>query len=112
MDEARDDMSHAGREPLDAVAMGKYVADLQSLLQSASFTECKAFLASFVRRVEFDKQQVRIEYTVPVALENGLTDTTEVRNIGNAGTPIRPTLRTFIWARFDLTKAIMPPAIT
>ena len=28
------------------------------------------------------------------------------------GTPIRPTLRTFIWAKFDLTKAIMPSAIT
>ena len=89
MDEARDDVNQVGHEPLDAVAMEKYVADLQNLLQSASFMECKAFLASFVRRVEFDKRQVRIEYTAPVALENGLTDTTEVRNVGNAGTPGR-----------------------
>ena len=93
MDEARDDVSQVGHEPLDVVAMENYVADLQSLLQSASFMECKAFLGSFVRRVEFDKQQVRIEYTVPVALENGLTDTTEVRNIGNAGTPGRTRTR-------------------
>ena len=93
MDEARDDMNQAGHEPLDAVAMENYVADLQSLLRSASFLECKAFLASFVRRVEFDKRQVRIEYTVPVALESGLTDTTEVRNVGNAGTPGRTRTR-------------------
>ena len=88
-DEALDDINQAGHEPLDVVAMEKYVAELQGLLQSATFQESKAFLASFVRRVEFDKQQVRIEYTVPVALENGLTDTTEVRNVGKAGTPGR-----------------------
>ena len=28
------------------------------------------------------------------------------------GTPVRPTLRTFVWASFEVTKAIMPPAIS
>ena len=88
-DEALDDMNQAGHVPLDVVAMDKYVAELQSLLQSATFQESKAFLASFVRRVEFDKQQVRIEYTVPVTTASGLTDTTEVRCIGKSGTPGR-----------------------
>ena len=82
-------MNQAGHAPLDVVAMDKYVAELQGLLQSATFQESKAFLASFVRRVEFDKQQVRIEYTVPVTTASGLTDTTEVRCIGSAGTPGR-----------------------
>ena len=89
MDEALDEVNETRHEPLDAAALEKYVADLQSLLGSASFQESKAFLASFVRRVEFDKRQVRIEYTVPVSLGNGLTDTTEVRNVGKAGTPGR-----------------------
>ncbi len=88
-DEALDDINQAGHEPLDVVAMEKYVAELQGLLQSATFQESKAFLASFVRRVEFDKQQVRIEYTVPVALGGGSPDTTEVRCIGKSGTPGR-----------------------
>ena len=39
--------------------------------------------------MEFDKQQVRIEYTVPVKTASGLTDTTEVRCIGKSGTPGR-----------------------
>ena len=89
MNEALDEINQVGHGPLDVGAMEKYVAELQSLMQSATFEENKAFLASFVRRVEFDKQQVRIEYTVPVALEGGSTDTTEVRSIGRAGTPGR-----------------------
>ena len=89
MDEALDDINQAGHEHLDVVAMEKYVAELQDLLQSATFQESKTFLASFVRRVEFDKQQVRIEYTVPVTTASGLTDTTEVRCIGKSGTPGR-----------------------
>ena len=55
MDEALDEVNETRHEPLDAAALEKYVADLQSLLGSASFLECKAFLASFVRRVEFDQ---------------------------------------------------------
>ncbi len=90
MDEALDEVNQTRHEPLDAVAMEKYVADLQSLLRNASFMECKTFRASFVRKVEFDKRQVRIEYTAPVALENGIADTTEVRNIGKAGTALSP----------------------
>ena len=89
MEEALDEVNETRHAPLDAAALEKYVEDLQSLLGSASFLERKAFLASFVRRVEFDKRQVRIEYTVPVALDNGLTGTTEVRNVGKAGTPGR-----------------------
>ena len=89
MDEALDEMNQTRHEPLDAVAMGKYVADLQSLLRSASFLECKSFLGSFVRRVEFDRWEVRIEYTMPVTLRNELTTTSEVLNIRSVGSPGR-----------------------
>ena len=35
-----------------------------------------------------------------------------LRPLSRNGTPVRPTLPTFVWARFDVTGAIMPPAIT
>ena len=89
MDEALNDLAQAGHEPIDPVVMEEYVADLQNLLRSASLMECKAFLASFVRRVEYDRQQVSIEYTVPVALDNGSTGATAVRNVDSNGTPAR-----------------------
>ena len=89
IDEALDDMNQVGHRPLDVAAMEKHLADLQNLLQSATFQESKTFLASFVRRVEFDKQQVSIEYTVPVASGSASSERAEVRRIGRTGTPGR-----------------------
>ena len=66
---------------------------MQLLLRSASFLECKTFLVSFVRRVEFDRQQVRIEYTTPVTLANELTARSEVPHGGSVGSPSR--IRTY-----------------
>ena len=66
---------------------------MQILLRSASFLECKASLGSFVRRVEFDRQQVRIEYTMPVTFANELTATSEALSVESVGSPSR--IRTY-----------------
>ena len=62
---------------------------MQIFLRSASLLECKTFLASFVRRLEFDGQQVRIEYTIPVTLGDESTARSEAPNVGRIGSPSR-----------------------
>ena len=58
------------------------------MLQSASFLERKTFLGSFIRRIDFTRQEVGIEYTMPIPVGDGSTKTTEVlsvRRVGSAG---------------------------
>ena len=87
-DEALDEMNQTGDTLFDPLAMEDYLGDLRRVLQSASFLECKTFLGSFIRRIDFNKQQVGIEYTMPVLAGDGSTKTTEVlsvRGVGSAG---------------------------
>lgn len=41
-------------------------------------------------RVEFDRWEVRVEYTMPVTLRNELTTTSEVLNVRSVGSPSFP----------------------
>ena len=87
-DEALDEMNQTDGSVFDPLAMNHYLEDLQTILQSASFLQCKTFLGSFIRRVDFSKEQVGIEYTVPIPIGNGSTKMTEVlpvRGVGSAG---------------------------
>ena len=87
-DEALDEMNQTDGSVFDPLAMNHYLEDLQTILQSASFLQCKTFLGTFIRRVDFNKEQVGIQYTVPVPIGNGLTKMTEVlpvRGVGSAG---------------------------
>ena len=64
-------------------------------------------LSSFVRRVDFNKPEVGVEYTVPVQLSSGLTVTTEVLNGGSGGSPMHLTLRgKCVWARFTFLEPV------
>ena len=88
-DEALDDMNQADHAPFDAIQMEHYVQDLRSLLHSASFLESKTFLGTFIRRIDFDKEQVGIEYTLPIPAGDGLTATKELLNVRGGGSPAR-----------------------
>ena len=91
--EALDEMNQAGDSLFDPLAMDYYLLDLQRILQSVSFLECKTFLGSFIRRIDFNKQQIGIEYTAPVPTGNGSTKTTEVLSVRGIGSPSR--IRTY-----------------
>ena len=81
-------MNQRGDSLLDPMAIARYLGDLRRILQSASFLECKTFLGSFIRRIDFNRQQVGIEYTAPIPAGDGSTKTTEVlrvRGVGSAG---------------------------
>ena len=88
-----DEMNRTGHLHLDIVSTQEYVGELRGLLESTSFLECKTFLGSFIRKVEFTKKQVGIEYTLPVRLGNGLTAKTEVLNTDRTGSAGR--IRTY-----------------
>ena len=92
-DEALDELSLAGEHRLSLKATQEYAGDLKNLLQSSSFMESKAFLRSFVRRVEFSRREVAIEYTVPVRPEKVLTGNDKVPNTGRVGSAGR--IRTY-----------------
>ena len=52
--------------PVDADTVKSYAEDLKSLLEEAEITESKAFLRSFIKRVEVDKNEAVIHYNLPM----------------------------------------------
>ena len=55
-----------GVKHLDAEVIKSYAGDLKSLLEEAEIAESKAFLRSFIKRIEIDKSQAVIHYNLPV----------------------------------------------
>ena len=87
-DEALDEMNQRGDSPLNPAAFRCHLRDLKGILQSTSFLERKTFIGSFIRRIDFNRQEVGIEYTMPIPVGGGSTKTTEVlriRGTGSAG---------------------------
>ena len=91
--EALEELDGTGDNLIDPLVMDHYVQDLRSVLESASFLECKCFLSTFIRRIDFNKQQVGIEYTVPMPVCDGKNQTTEVLHMRGNGSPSR--IRTY-----------------
>ena len=58
-----------GIKHVDAETIKSYARDLKSLLEEADIAESKAFLRSFVKRIEINKSQVVIHYNLPVPYE-------------------------------------------
>jgi transposase-like protein len=54
-----------GVQQVDEALVKAYAEDLQALLEEAGLTERKAFLRSFVKRIEIAKGQVTVNYTLP-----------------------------------------------
>lgn len=55
-----------------------YVDDLKTVLNSASVLEQKAFLRSFVKRINVSKSDVTINYTLPMTPMNDYRETVGV----------------------------------
>ncbi len=56
---------------LDARMVKAYAEDLRRLLDEERVAESKAFLRSFIRRMEIDGGSARVHYVVPVPPEGG-----------------------------------------
>ena len=55
-----------GIKHVDAETIKSYARDLKSLLEEADIAESKAFLRSFIKRIEIHKSQAVIHYNLPV----------------------------------------------
>ena len=88
-DEALDEMNQRDDSLPDAMAFRHHLGELKEILQSASFLERKSLLGSFIRRIDFNRREVGIEYTMPIPVSDGSTKTAEVLSVRGVGSPGR-----------------------
>ncbi len=75
----------------DPKVIDAYVNDLKDLMDESSIMEQKAFLRSFVKAIEVGKADLRLLYTIPIAMAargSGVTEEVTVLPIiqnGSAG---------------------------
>ncbi len=60
-----------GIKHVNAETIKSYAKDLKSLLEEADIAESKAFLRSFIKRIEIDKSQAVVHYNLPVPYGEG-----------------------------------------
>ncbi len=72
-------------EPVDGAAVKAYAEDLAQLLNEAEATERKAFLRSFVRRVEIEATEVTMRYVLPMPNDEGRRLETEALPTARSG---------------------------
>ncbi len=70
---------------IDVKIVKSYAEDLKSLLQWSDFTQSKAFLHSFVKRIEIDGDKVVIKYNVPLPVGKKREKVEEVLPIDTFG---------------------------
>ena len=87
-DEALTTLEDSNPKALSREQVLIYVRDLKEVLSEGTFVEQKAFLRSFIKRIEFESGQVAIEYTIPLPTEKDEAIEREVlstKQIGSAG---------------------------
>ncbi len=77
MFETKDKLRQQVPELADPKVIDAYVNDLKGLLDEWSIMEQKAFLMSFVKAIEVGKTDLRLLYTIPIAIGSQSTDVTE-----------------------------------
>jgi site-specific DNA recombinase len=70
---------------LDTEQVLEYAKDLRALLSRGTFMEQKAFLRSFIRKIDFEPGHVAIDYTIPMPIEKDRTSAREVLSIKQRG---------------------------
>ena len=88
-DEALAELEDTAPKELDREVVLRYAKNLKSLLSKGTFMEQKAFLRSFIKRIEFEPGQVAIEYTIPMPIEKDRTSEREVLSFERLGSPSR-----------------------
>ena len=63
--------------------------DLKALLEKGAFTEQKAFLRSFIKRIDYEPDQVAISYTIPMPVGQDKLALDEVLSMEPCGRPYR-----------------------
>ena len=79
------DMVVQGIGQVDVDTVKSYAQDLRDLLEESDFTERKAFLRSFIKRIEVNEEQVTIHYHLPLPQGDKERITVEVLPIVTPG---------------------------
>ncbi len=74
---------------LDAKQVMEYAKDLKTLLEEGAFTEQKAFLRSFIKRIDYKPDEVAISYTIPMPTGEDKLVLDEVLSMEPYGRPYR-----------------------
>jgi len=74
-----------GFEQVDIATVRTYAQDLRGLLEEADLIERKAFLRSFIKRVEVNKKQVTVHYNLPMPQNTQSREQVGVLPIDNLG---------------------------
>ena len=73
-----------GKGSVDAQLVKAHAQDIQNVLDEAQVTESKAFLRSFVKRIEIDKGKVKVHFNLPLPDMNA-KESTSVLPINTLG---------------------------
>ena len=79
------EMVAQGVEQVDMAVVRNYARDMRSLLEDSEFTERKAFLRSFVKKIIIDKEEGTIQYKLPLPPEGKSEDRVPVLPIDTFG---------------------------
>jgi len=79
------DMLAQGVEEADIDIVKSYTRDLKSLLEESDTTERKAFLRSFIKRIEIDKDKAAVHYHLPLPNNENRKEAAEVLSIVTPG---------------------------
>ena len=74
-----------GAQEIDANTVKSYAQDFRGLLDEAEVTERKAFLRSFIKRIEVGEKEVRVTYHVPMPLTSPSEGDVQVLPIDTLG---------------------------
>ena len=85
--EAEEELRYRNIELADPAVVREYVQDLKALLEKSSIVEQKAFLKSFVERIEVDDAEMKVIYTIPMPPDNPPAETVGVLPIVHNGPP-------------------------
>ena len=88
-DEALAQLEDTEPRELDSEHVLGSVKDLKAILSKGTLMEQKAFLRSFIKRIDFEPEQVAIHYTIPMLIEKDRTSEQEALSIGQRGEPWR-----------------------
>jgi len=88
-EEAIADLEDTEPKELDTRQVLGYVEDLRALLSTGAFLGQKAILRSFIKRIDFNTDQVAIKYTIPMPVAKDRISRSEVLSIGTCGEPCR-----------------------
>jgi site-specific DNA recombinase len=86
-DEALAELEETEPKDLSVEEVLCYVKDLKALLSKGALSEQKAFLRSFIKRIDFEPKWVTLSYTIPMPMAGDKESQNEVLSLEQISGP-------------------------